>query len=124
MKHLAAYLLLAISGKQPTADDVTGLLTKLGVEADADKVKALVTSLEGKNLDEVIKEGQAKLLSVGGAGGGGGGGGGAAAPAAAGKGDDKKGGDAEVPKEKEKPKEEEANVAAGDLFGGGGGGKY
>ena len=121
MKHLAAYLLLAIAGKTPSADDVTGLLTKLGVEADAEQVKSLVAALEGKNLDDVLKEGNAKLLSLGGSGGGGGGGGGAAAAPAGG---DKKEEKKDDKKEKEKPKEEEANVTAGDLFGGGGGGKY
>jgi large subunit ribosomal protein LP2 len=121
MKHLAAYLLLALGGKEsPSAEDVTGLLTKLDVEVDAAKVEQLVKAMEGKNLDEVLEAGEKKLLAVGGGGGGG------AAPAAA------AGGAAapakkEEKKEKEKPKEEEVDIGTGgtDLFGGGGGGgKY
>jgi len=116
MKHLAAYLLLALGGKEsPSAEDVKGLLTKIGVEIDDAKIESLVKSMEGKNLDEVLKSGEAKLLAVGGGGGGGGGG----APAAAA--DAPKAAAAAAPKE-EKKKEEpaEVDVGGGDLFGGGG----
>jgi len=122
MKYLAAYLLLALGGKEsPSAEDVTGLLTKLDVEVDAAKIEQLVKAMEGKSLDEVLESGEKKLLSVGGGGGGGGG----AAPAAAAGGAAAGGKPAkeEKPKE-EKPKEEEVTVSGGDLFGGGGGGKY
>src|SRR4051812_43251440 len=114
MKHLAAYLLLALGGKEsPSAEDVTGLLTKLDVEVDAAKVEQLVKAMEGKNIDEVLAEGEKKLLTVGGSGGGGGGGA-AAAPAGAAAPADKP-----KEKEKEKPKEEEAvDVGGGNLFGG------
>ena len=120
MKYLAAYLLLALGGKEsPSAEDVTGLLTKLDVEVDAAKIEQLVKAMEGKSLDEVLESGEKKLLSVGGGGGGG------AAPAAAAGGAAAGGKPAkeEKPKE-EKPKEEEVTVSGGDLFGGGGGGKY
>ena len=49
MKHLAAYLLLVLGGNAtPSAEDVTGLLSGVGVEADAEKVALLIKNLEGK----------------------------------------------------------------------------
>ena len=118
MKHLSAYLLLVLGGKEtPSVDDVTGLLKKLDIEAEADKIELLVKSMEGKNIDEILEEGEKKLISVGGSGGHGAA---AAAPAAA------AASAAPAAKEKEKPKEEavEVDVGGGDLFGGGGKGGY
>lgn len=75
MKHLAAYLLLVLGGNEsPSAADVTAMLKKVDVEADAAQVEVLIKGMEGKKLDDVLKEGEAKLISVGGSGGGGGGG--------------------------------------------------
>ena len=69
-----------MAGKEsPSAEDVSGLLKKVDIEADAAQVAALIKAMEGKKLDEVIAEGEKKLVTVGGSGGGGG----AAAPAAA-----------------------------------------
>ena len=69
----------ALAGKEsPSAEDVSGLLKKVDIEADAAQVSALIKAMEGKKLDEVIAEGEKKLVTVGGSGGGG-----AAAPAAA-----------------------------------------
>lgn len=115
MKHLAAYLLLALGGKEsPSAEDVKALLTKLAVEVDGEQIETLVKAMEGKDLDDVLKAGEEKLLTVG--GGGGGGDAPAAAPAKAA---------AAAPKE-EKKKEEpaEVDVGGGDLFGGAKSGKY
>ena len=120
MKHLSAYLLLVLGGKEtPSVDDVTGLLKKLDIEAEADQIELLVKSMEGKNIDEILEEGEKKLISVGGSGGGGGAAA-AAAPAAA------AASAAPAAKEKEKPKEEavEVDVGGGDLFGGGAKGGY
>jgi large subunit ribosomal protein LP2 len=75
MKELATYLLLKLGGNAaPTADDVTAALTTVGVEVDADRLSALLTDLEGKDLNEVIASGSALLAKFGGGGGGGGGG--------------------------------------------------
>ncbi|CAG8605842.1 4092_t:CDS:2 [Paraglomus brasilianum] len=64
MKHLAAYLLLDAAGKKPSAKDIKNLLQSVGIEADKDKLNVLLTELEGKNINELIAEGQSKLASV------------------------------------------------------------
>ncbi|CEL01263.1 60s acidic ribosomal protein-domain-containing protein [Aspergillus pseudodeflectus] len=80
MKHLAAYLLLALAGNEsPSASDIKEVLSSVGIDAEDARLEKLLSELEGKNIQELISEGAAKLASVpsGGAGG-------AAAPAAAG----------------------------------------
>ncbi|RHZ70640.1 hypothetical protein CDV55_105611 [Aspergillus turcosus] len=80
MKHLAAYLLLALAGNtSPSTEDVKAVLSSVGIDADEERLNKLIAELEGKDLQELIAEGSAKLASVpsGGAGG-------AAAPAAGG----------------------------------------
>ena len=107
MKHLAAYALLVLGGKEsPSADDVSKLLKEVGVKADDAQVKALISALEGKKLHELIAEGSKKLASIpsGGApAAGAAAGAAAAAPAEA--------------KKEEKVEEEEADVDMGGLFG-------
>ncbi|KAH7408193.1 60s acidic ribosomal protein-domain-containing protein [Phaeosphaeria sp. MPI-PUGE-AT-0046c] len=79
MKHLAAYLLLGLGGNtSPSAKDVKEVLQSVGIDADSDRLDKLIAELEGKDINELISEGSAKLASVpsGGAGG--------AAPAAGG----------------------------------------
>merc|ERR1719223_2486453 len=112
---IAAYTLLILGGNAaPSAADVTAVITAAGGEADEEQVSALLADLEGKNINELLAEGQEKIKSVAGCGGGGGGGGGAAAadaPAAA----------------AAAPAEEEVDALEGgmDMFGGsGGGGDY
>eukprot|EP01036_Dinobryon_divergens_P023006 gene23006-31315_t len=115
MRHLAAYLLLVTGGNaSPSAEDVTALLSKTGIEVDETRLSTLIGELEGKDLAELIALGKDKLF-VGGAAPSGGGG---AAPAAAAS------ADKPVEKAPEKPKEEEVDALDGgmDMFGGGGGG--
>ncbi|EAL93305.1 hypothetical protein KXW98_009328 [Aspergillus fumigatus] len=79
MKHLAAYLLLALAGNtSPSSEDVKAVLSSVGIDADEERLNKLIAELEGKDLQELIAEGSTKLASVpsGGAA--------AAAPAAAG----------------------------------------
>ncbi|KAI4089046.1 MAG: hypothetical protein LQ348_006841 [Seirophora lacunosa] len=109
MKHLAAYLLLGIGGNtSPSADDIKGVLSSVGIDADDDRLDKLISELEGKDIQELIAEGSTKLASVP---SGGGGGGGAAAPSAA------AGGGAaaaeEKAPEKEPEKEEESDEDMG-----------
>ncbi|KAI4279134.1 MAG: hypothetical protein LQ337_000475 [Flavoplaca oasis] len=109
MKHLAAYLLLGLGGNtSPSAKDVKGVLSSVGIDADDDRLDKLIKELEGKDLQELIAEGSQKLASVP---SGGGGGGGAAAPAAGGA----AGGAAAEEKapEKEPEKEEESDEDMG-----------
>ncbi len=105
-------MLLALSGKEVTASSLAAFLTKVGAEADQEKIDQLFKALEGKTIDEVIKEGQGKLLAVGGARGGTAPAAGAAAPA---------GGAAPAAGKKEEKKEEkevEVDMGGGNLFGG------
>ncbi|KAK4170142.1 60s acidic ribosomal protein-domain-containing protein [Cladorrhinum sp. PSN259] len=99
MKHLAAYLLLQLGGNTaPSASDIKAVLESVGIEADDERLSTLLKDLEGKDINELIAEGSAKLASVpsGGAGGAAAGGGAAAA-----------GGAAEEAKEEEKVEEKE-----------------
>ncbi|KAL8813704.1 MAG: hypothetical protein Q9223_000460 [Gallowayella weberi] len=112
MKHLAAYLLLGLGGNtSPSAEDVKGVLSSVGIDADSDRLDKLIKELEGKDLQELIAEGSQKLASVP----SGGGGGGAGAPAAGGA----AGGEAaaeEKPAEKEEEKEESDEDMGFGLF--------
>ena len=110
MKHIAAFLLLSLAKESaPTADDVKGLLSTVGIEADAERLDKLVAELDGKNVADVIAEGKEKLASVPSAGAV------AAAPAAGGA---AAGGAAEEAKEekKEEPKEESDDDMGFGLF--------
>ena len=106
MKYIAAYLLLVLGGnKTPSADDVKGVLSSVGVEAEEDKLTKLLGDLKDKNIDEVLESGLQKLSSVPSGGSGGGSSGKAAA--------------AEEEKKEEEEEEEEEEVAMGNLMGGG-----
>ncbi|EQC38592.1 50S ribosomal protein LP2 [Saprolegnia diclina VS20] len=109
MRYVAAYLLVALSGKdEVTAADVKNVLTKAGVEIDAARLAKLFEDVADKSIDEIIAAGSKKLASFGGAAPAA-----AAAPAA--------GAAAAAPAAKEEKKEEEeADLGGGmDMFGGG-----
>ncbi|KAF5138793.1 60S acidic ribosomal protein P2 [Metarhizium anisopliae] len=54
MKHLAAYLLLGLAGNNsPSAKDIKNVLSAVGIEADDDRLKTLLSELEGKDVSEV-----------------------------------------------------------------------
>lgn len=103
MKHIAAYALLVLSGKdEPSAADVEKVLKDAGVASDADKAKALAEALKGKKFHELVSEGTAALSKMGS-------GSGAAAPA---------GGAAKAEeKADEKVEEEEEDIDMGGMFG-------
>jgi large subunit ribosomal protein LP2 len=54
MKHLAAYLLLHLTNPNPTKEDITALLATVDIAPDQERLDALFTQLEGKNIHEVI----------------------------------------------------------------------
>lgn len=54
MKHLAAFLLLGLGGNTaPSAADIKGVLSSVGIDADEGRLNKLLSELEGKNIDEV-----------------------------------------------------------------------
>jgi len=87
-----------------TEDDITKILSSVGVEADKEQLALLLKELEGKDLDELIKAGSTKLMAVGGGGGAAPGAGAAAGGAAA------------EEKKEEEPEEEEEQEQVFDLF--------
>jgi large subunit ribosomal protein LP2 len=86
MRYVAAYLLAALGGKDnPNSADIEKILSSVGIEAEGEKLKKVISELNGKNIEELITVGRAKLATMP-AGGGGAApaaGGGSAAPAAA-----------------------------------------
>lgn len=54
MKHLAAYLLLGLAGNtSPSAEDIKGVLSSVGIDADEERLEKLISELEGKDLNAV-----------------------------------------------------------------------
>jgi hypothetical protein len=54
MKHLAAYLLLALAGNEsPSASDIKEVLSSVGIDAEDARLEKLLSELEGKNIQEV-----------------------------------------------------------------------
>ncbi|KAI8985880.1 60s acidic ribosomal protein-domain-containing protein [Pilobolus umbonatus] len=65
MKYLASYLLLVAGGKTaPTAADIKALMASVGIEAEQANLDSLINALKGKNVEELIAEGQEKMASV------------------------------------------------------------
>ena len=105
MEYIYAAMLLHKAGKTISEDAVKKILQAAGVTANDARVKALIASLEGLNIDEAIKKAVMPVAAAAVA----------AAPAEAkGKADDKK---HEKSAEAEKKKEEEAAAGLGSLFG-------
>eukprot|EP01121_Diplochlamys_sp_Union-15-3_P004894 TRINITY_DN150_c0_g2_i1.p2 TRINITY_DN150_c0_g2~~TRINITY_DN150_c0_g2_i1.p2 ORF type:complete len:142 (-),score=66.13 TRINITY_DN150_c0_g2_i1:93-518(-) len=116
MKHIAAYLLAVLGGNaNPDAKAIKEILSAADVEGDDDKINKLLDELKGKDIEQIIAAGQAKLSSVPSGGGGGGvpvaaKGAAPATSAAPGKTEDKK-----VEKEKEKEPEKEKEESDEDM---------
>ena len=54
MRYIAAYLLLKIAGKEsPTAGEITKVITSVGIEVDEDRITALLSELDGKDINTV-----------------------------------------------------------------------
>ena len=102
MKHIAAFALLVLGGKEnPSAADVEKLLKEAGVKADSEKIEKMITSFAGKNFHTMVEGGLAKMAKMGSAAG---------PVAAAGK--------AAPVQVEEVKKEEVEEVDMGGLFGG------
>jgi len=65
MRYVAAYLLAVLGGNEnPSEADVKKILSSVGIDADADSLKKVVSQLKGKNLEELMAEGRKKLASM------------------------------------------------------------
>ncbi|UCG37655.1 MAG: 50S ribosomal protein P1 [Candidatus Bathyarchaeota archaeon] len=64
MEYVYAALLLHNAGKEISEENVAKLLKAAGVEADTVRVKALVASLEGINIEEAIKTAPAMMTAM------------------------------------------------------------
>ncbi|XP_015608743.1 60S acidic ribosomal protein P2 isoform X2 [Cephus cinctus] len=105
MRYVAAYLLAVLGGKNaPNQTDIEKILSSVGIEADAEKLKKVISELNGKNIDELITKGREKLSSMPV-------GGGAAAPAAAAA----AAAPVEEKKEEKKPAKEESESEDDDM---------
>jgi len=105
MEYVYAAMLLHKAGHKVDEASVKKVLTAAGVQPDETRVKALVASLEGVNIDEAIEK--AAVAPV------------AAAPvsASAGGEEHKKADDSKKKAEEEKKSEEQAAAGLGALFG-------
>jgi large subunit ribosomal protein L12 len=103
MEYVYSALLLNAAGKPIDEKGIDGVLTAAGISPDAARVKALLASLEGVNIGEVLKK--AETVAV-------------AAPAAApAEKKDAKGEKKEEKKEEKGVSEEEAAEGLSALFG-------
>lgn len=57
MRYVAAYLLAGLSGKAPTAKSVKAILDSAGVDIESDQIDSVIKALEGKDVEELLKEG-------------------------------------------------------------------
>lgn len=96
MKDVYAALLLHSAGQAISEESVSKVLSAAGVNEEPAKIKALVASLEGVNIDDAVKQAAVAPVSAG--------------PAAEAKKE-------EAPAEDEGKKEEEAAAGLASLFG-------
>jgi len=103
MMYIYAGLLLHRAGKKITEESLKKVLEAAGVKVDEARVKALVSTLEGVNIDEAVKKAAMPI----------------AAPAASGGEADAKAGEKKEEKkpEEEKKTQEAAAAGLGALFG-------
>jgi len=99
MEYMYSALLLHSAGKEINEEGVGKVLKAAGVKADEAKIKAIVSSLEGVNIDEIISKPVAPVAQAA-----------PEKPAEEKKEEKKK-------KEEEKVSEEEAAEGLGALFG-------
>jgi large subunit ribosomal protein LP2 len=58
MRYVAAYLLAVLGGNnQPSEADIKKILSSVGIDADSAQLKKVVSELNGKNIEEVLAEG-------------------------------------------------------------------
>ncbi|XP_022096248.1 LOW QUALITY PROTEIN: 60S acidic ribosomal protein P2-like [Acanthaster planci] len=107
MRYVAAYLLAVLGGNEsPSANDIKKILETVAVGVEDEPLNRVIEQLSGKNIDDVIAQGQTMLASVPT--------GGVAAAAGAGGGGEGAGAASEQ-KEEEAKKEEEEEESDDDM---------
>jgi large subunit ribosomal protein L12 len=104
MEYIYSAMLLHSAGQKITEEHVKKVLTAAGVKPDDGRIKALVASLDGVNIDEAIKTAAVPVAAA------------PAAPAGT-KTEEKKEEKKEKEKKKEDVSEEEAAAGLSALFG-------
>ena len=105
MEYVYSALMLHVAGKEINEKNVEAVLKAAGVKSDAAKIKALVSSLEEVNIDEVLKSSLTMPVA-------------AAAPATEpAKKEESKKEDKKKDDDKEEVSEEDAVAGLGALFG-------
>lgn len=65
MKHVAAYMLATLGGvEQPSVADIKKILSAAGIQTEDERAEQLVSSLSGKDVDQVVASGMSKLASM------------------------------------------------------------
>ena len=58
MRYVAAYLLAVLGGKaSPSSGDIEKILSSVGIEVDAERLKKVLGELNGKTIDDLISQG-------------------------------------------------------------------
>ncbi|KAJ6664977.1 hypothetical protein lerEdw1_005208 [Lerista edwardsae] len=109
MRYIAAYLLAVLGGNEsPTSKDLKKILDSVGIETDDERVNKVISELNGKNIEDVIAQGNSKLASMPAGGAVAVSAGGSAAPAA---------GAAPAPAEEKKEEKKEESEESDDDMG-------
>lgn len=59
MRYVAAYLLATLGGnKAPSKDDLSKILSSVGIEVDNEKLAKVLSELKGKSVEELITKGK------------------------------------------------------------------
>lgn len=65
MRYVAAYLLAILGGKTaPNKTDIEKILSSVGVEVDAERLNKVISEINGKNVDELIAQGNCLDVAV------------------------------------------------------------
>ena len=105
MEYIYSAMLLHSAGQKITEEHVKKVLTAAGVKPDEGRIKALVASLDGVNIDEAIKTAAVPVAAA------------PAAPAGAKTEEKKEEKKEKKEKEKEEVSQEEAAAGLSALFG-------
>lgn len=65
MRYVAAYLLAVLGGKaSPSQNDIEKILSSVGIETDGEKLKIVISELNGKSIDDVIAQGKPEYYKL------------------------------------------------------------